>query len=323
MPKILGAKWWELIGALVGVIGLVITLKNVFFSDIPAVLPEDPHYPPFSEQTVCVGDWLYQEYRFCEDNSKPIYEKITDPEICVVEKVKVQDVENQYKTCRHPSHGIAGYEKSEIYENWSGWRSGGYDQMSWCNQLLSSAQQKIGQPLEWEILERREQSEKDFLGRVSYKYFCKMEVQWEPIYHTAQSKACGLEQPKTDDVEIAKTCINPDSPIEYERSRRKQCGESLKIKPLSATDVSDLLTQIKNEEIAWYKCATCDDLIESPNEYAECLIASAYYYMEASSTAGMKIMKSKLVARKSNPKGLKNKTKKRVKHQLQNLKEAL
>ncbi len=323
MPKLFGAKWWEVIGAIGVIIGLLVTLNSIYFSEVPAVLPEDPEYPKISAYSQCEGQWIATEYRLCEDKDNPIYEMVTDANICGVEKTTELKNAGQFKTCEHPSHGIVGYKKTKIFEVWSGWRKGGYDQRSWCNELQSRAAKSIGQPIEWEVIETKEQRKEEFLRRFFYKYYCKAEAQWEPIYRTAQSKACGIEQPVAVNIEIAKTCQNPDVQVEYKRTRRKECNPTVSRKFYENGDASKLIEQIDKGEISWHKCATCEDLIENPNQYTECLIASAYYYMESSNIDGMKTIKSKLVARKSNPKGLNKKTEKRVKHQLTHLKEAL
>lgn len=323
MAKIFGAKWWEAIGVSVAVIGLLVTIITVFFTDVPAVLPSEPEYPGISLDSQCQGDWVYTEYQECPDKSKPITETITDGDICGYTTVTELDSSITYKECRDTSHGLAGYASSNIVEQWSGWRKGGYDQRSWCNELQARTQQSIGQPIKWEIIETRERKKEEFPRRFYYKYFCKAKAQWMPIYNVSRSPACGREAPRAINVEIADSCINPNAPIKYRSTRRKECGTTESRTFIPDSDRDELIKKVNAGEVSWHKCLTCDDLSSSPNDYAECLISSAYYYMELSDTAGMKNIKSRLVARKSNPNGIERKTRRRVKHQLLHLKEAL
>jgi hypothetical protein len=323
MPRLFGARWWEAVGVTVALVGLAVTLKSVFFSAVPAVLPDDPKYPTVTEQSSCAGHWIITEYQLCEDRAKPLLTMITDPDVCGVTTATELEQTEQFKECRAPSHGIAGYRRTKIFEEWSGWRTGGFDQRSWCNELQARARHKIGQPFAWEVLETREERKEEFLRRFFYKYYCKAEAQWEPIYRNERTEACGAEPPRPVNVEVAMTCPDPSAPVEYERSRREECGATASRTFISGRDISKLISGVRKGEVAWHKCSTCDDLSGNPNEYAECLIASAYYYMESGDTNGMKMIRSRLVARKSNPDGLSSKAERRVIHQLSHLKDAL
>jgi hypothetical protein len=95
-----------------------------------------------------------------------------------------------YKSCSHPSHGIETYKYQEIVTNSSGWVSGGRDQNWWCATMKNSYQASRNQAVTWKDQRSSEQSKKDWLGHVEYKYLCTATALWEPIYKEQASKYC-------------------------------------------------------------------------------------------------------------------------------------
>ena len=98
-----------------------------------------------------------------------------------------------YKSCRHPSHGIETYKYQEIVTNSSGWVSGGRDQNWWCTTMKKAYQSSRNDAVTWKDQRSSEQSKKDWLGHVEYKYLCTATALWEPLYKEKASKYCGEE----------------------------------------------------------------------------------------------------------------------------------
>ena len=101
-----------------------------------------------------------------------------------------------YALCRNQSHGI---EKWETEVGWgpesTGWLGGGHNQQDECNKIIAGALASRpdaqisllpGSAGMWE------ESRKDILGHVEYKYYCRGTYRSGPIYVEKQSRACGL-----------------------------------------------------------------------------------------------------------------------------------
>lgn len=101
-----------------------------------------------------------------------------------------------FASCRAKTNGI---EKWTSEVPWgpvdSGWLPGGHGQETECAKLIAAA--LVGQPdARIDLLPgnqgKWEQSEKDIIGHVQYKYFCKGVLRTGPIYAEKQSPDCGL-----------------------------------------------------------------------------------------------------------------------------------
>lgn len=313
------AHWWEIVGAVGVIAGLVFTVWTSFFADVDSVPPNDPIYPELGAHPVCEGYWAYSDYKECEDRSSPITRQITDADICGVTLVEA-GVE-EYLQCAHPSHGVDGYENKKVFEMTSPWMSGGHDQLRWCSQVEGLARSEINQTMAWSIISRSEQSKKDWKGHVTYKYFCRGQARWGPIYKTVKSPACGVKERAV--TSVPNSCDDPNAIEGYKLTRRKECGASA-IRQFVGPDIEELVAKVNRDEIAWYKCSTCDAFAgaEDRTDYAECLIASAFYFMESGDASSMQLIRRKLVAIKSNPTGVKSSSMDRVIDQIEHLKEA-
>ncbi len=97
-------------------------------------------------------------------------------------------------TCRHPDFGQAGWRRTETYTDSSGRVGGGHDQNWWCNRVIASFLQSrsVGSLYDADIVDSHEESNKDWRGRVTYKYHCTIEVSWGPIYREKRDPRCGV-----------------------------------------------------------------------------------------------------------------------------------
>lgn len=101
-----------------------------------------------------------------------------------------------YMKCRHPDFGRIGWQKSEDITNSSGWVSGGYDQLWWCNQVITGyvTSRKLGSNYEASVLHSWEEDDKDWKGHVTYKYHCQVIIKSIPLYAEKQDPRCGVVQ---------------------------------------------------------------------------------------------------------------------------------
>ena len=95
------------------------------------------------------------------------------------------------KPCRDKSHGVERYARTFDVERSSNWMGGGYNQDSWCNQVVSELR---GQHPEgtFEVIGKSEDS-KDTCPPFNcrqYQYNCKVRVGTDPIYIEKTSSAC-------------------------------------------------------------------------------------------------------------------------------------
>jgi hypothetical protein len=119
--------------------------------------------------------------------------------MCKSELVKVLLLRKKIvaNTCRHPDFGQEGWGRTETYSNSSGRVGGGGDQNQWCNQVASSfiSSRSIGPQNKVERISSNEESDKDFLGHVTYKYYCTIKVSWDPTYVQKQDAShCGTHE---------------------------------------------------------------------------------------------------------------------------------
>ena len=103
-----------------------------------------------------------------------------------------------YATCRRPAHGV---ERWGVSTPWgpvnTGWLGGGHDGHRECDALIAGALAR--QPDATIALDTGrngvwEESKKDLLGHVEYKYFCKGTFSAQPVYRDARSEGCGLRR---------------------------------------------------------------------------------------------------------------------------------
>lgn len=91
--------------------------------------------------------------------------------------------------CAHPSHGIERYTIDELKGAWGDWRSGGYNRGAYCGDYLAGL--KAAYPAStFTFVRDDEQSERDWVGHVSYRYYCEYRRQEAPIYLTKKTLAC-------------------------------------------------------------------------------------------------------------------------------------
>jgi S1-C subfamily serine protease len=101
-----------------------------------------------------------------------------------------------YSSCRAPQHGIEKWGHEEPWTDHTGQMNGGNNQTSMCNGLIAAklAASPPGSRIDlgpgasgmWET------SDKDFLGHVTYVYYCKGTLRSSPIYQEKRSSACQL-----------------------------------------------------------------------------------------------------------------------------------
>jgi hypothetical protein len=96
-----------------------------------------------------------------------------------------------YSSCREETHGVEGWGVEEPWRNETGWIDGGSGQDDQC--ALLKAATLAGRPgAEIQVTRKWEESRKDLLGHVTYKYFCEGILRANPVYFEKRSSACGL-----------------------------------------------------------------------------------------------------------------------------------
>lgn len=103
-----------------------------------------------------------------------------------------------YATCRDAAHGIEHWGSQQ---SWgpvdTGWLPGGHNGQSECSARIASA--LVDKPGAVIALDEGrngmwEESKKDLLGHVEYKYFCKGKILTQPVYREMRSAQCGLRR---------------------------------------------------------------------------------------------------------------------------------
>ncbi|XKM39553.1 hypothetical protein A4U53_025690 [Rhizobium ruizarguesonis] len=109
--------------------------------------------------------------------------------------MKIIDIRKKVKfvACERPEFGQIGWRRTENYSDSSGRLGGGHDQPWWCNQVAASfiSSRSIGPQNTWETVTSHEESDKDWKGKVTYKYHCTIKVSWEPSYNRREDPICG------------------------------------------------------------------------------------------------------------------------------------
>lgn len=314
------AAWWQVILAAIGIIVTFYLGVMAFDREVPPVIFEDPKLNFDNLTSSCSGEWRIVTYQRCKDLSTPLYEQITSAEACGTTTVAELRQQHDYELCAHPNHGISGYRESRSVDGWSGWRRGGYNRDAHCNDLRNRVENEIDQPIEWAVNRTDEQRRVEFPQQFFYRYYCSGTASWSPIYNSARSAACGPAPKLPVDVEVPNTCDDKNR-LYYESSTRKECGIS--VSPIFyESSVDEVQERLATGEIAALRCQTCDHFVDDTTAYGECLLASAYYYLENSNEAGISNIQAKLVAFNSQNNGAKKSLRKRIRHQIQHLKSA-
>ena len=94
-----------------------------------------------------------------------------------------------YPVCQHASHGIERYGIDEVKNNWSAWRSGGYNRTSACNDFRAQLTSQFPNAVLTFIRDDENSKEVGF-RHFEYRYFCEFRRQESPIYVAKQSSSC-------------------------------------------------------------------------------------------------------------------------------------
>jgi hypothetical protein len=143
----------------------------------------------------------------CEE---PIYETVTDAEVCgeLEEELVIEPA--VAKRCRKPEFGIERYTQTEVVTQTSGWVKGGSNQTNWCNQMISSfiSARGIGANAVSSVTDKGEDARwTGWHGRDrEYKYDCTATVKWAPIHNEQQHESCGFTNPVIEIKKTPKTC---------------------------------------------------------------------------------------------------------------------
>lgn len=165
-------------------LGRDIVAKNIF----PKLTPQHAYHVvivlAFMAWTVAlagIASWTYVSTR---ESASSIASKPTTSEARV-------DV--RYKTCRLQEFGVERWGKTEVTEGSSGWRGGGQSQPDWCRELLSSfvRSRSITSEYTHEIVASSENNKMTFDRHARYNYFCRIRVNWIPIYNEREDAKCG------------------------------------------------------------------------------------------------------------------------------------
>ena len=99
----------------------------------------------------------------------------------------------RYKACRLPDFGQVGWLRTEDFAGSTGWVDGGHDQGWGCAEVAGQFinRRAIGPRNKVERLSPSEESRKDILGHVTYKYSCTVRVSWDPLYEERVDPRCG------------------------------------------------------------------------------------------------------------------------------------
>jgi hypothetical protein len=314
-PKVIGFA-----GFVVALAGLALSIMER--SPLPSVAPI--FVSDYPDESSCEGVWIFKEYQACQDPTAPIYELVTDKLLCKTSSAPELRKQYEYAECEHPSHGIAGYRSKKTYASWSPWKPSGYNITAFCNELRNRAQVDAGQPIDWQVIKTDEKKKHNFWRVFSYRYYCEAVASWGPLYNRARTKECGPAAPELVNVEVPNTCEDKSKVIGYKISRRPECKPESEVRVATMAEYNDLRPRIKNKEISWHQCTTCEAWAREKkrDNYAECLITSAYYVMEKGEDKDMSKIQRLLAALFSNREGLKSDTATRVRNQLAHLKGA-
>lgn len=103
--------------------------------------------------------------------------------------------ESCFAKCRHESHGLEKWTVDKPWAKDSGWVPGGHNGPDECDKLMAAS---LVNNADAEIVlspgnnGTREESKKDLLGKVEYRYFCAGRFLDGPIYVEKRTSACGV-----------------------------------------------------------------------------------------------------------------------------------
>lgn len=135
------------------------------------------------------------------------YALVTDGEICGYSQEQMTTRPHQYHECENPNK-ITGYRFQETVSKSSGRVGGGYDQNWHCENVKREKETAVGQSIVWGTPTSSEDSNKDWKGKVTYKYFCSIPAKWGPIYAVERWAGCGEADPVVTTVSTPKTCFD-------------------------------------------------------------------------------------------------------------------
>lgn len=95
------------------------------------------------------------------------------------------------RACRDKSHGVERYTKTFEHEETSHWMGGGYSQDPWCNDVIGRLRGENPEG-QFKVLAKSE-DKKDTcppLNCPQYQYYCKVQVETDPIYFERLDSAC-------------------------------------------------------------------------------------------------------------------------------------
>ena len=144
----------------------------------------------------------------CETCEEPIYELVIDAELCGTTSEEYLISSPEPKTCRLEEFGFESWRNSETVEQSSGWRSGGSNQTNWCNSVKNSfiSSRSITGNYSTEIVESSEDGRWTGIRHRQYNYFCKIKINWDPIYQEEVSPRCGMTEQTIGSREVPKQC---------------------------------------------------------------------------------------------------------------------
>ncbi len=106
--------------------------------------------------------------KMCDE---PTFAVVADAKLCGTTKEPYVVTPARPKTCRDPDFGQEGWAHTEIVERSSGWRSGGFSQSKWCQDVLGGfLRDRSISSYSHRVLDKGEKHDKDWKGHVTYKY---------------------------------------------------------------------------------------------------------------------------------------------------------
>ena len=95
------------------------------------------------------------------------------------------------RPCRDKSHGVERYARTFEHEETSGWMGGGYSQDPWCNNVIGRLRGE-NPDADFKVIAKSENKKNTCapFNCPQYQYYCKVEVQTDPIYIEKLDSAC-------------------------------------------------------------------------------------------------------------------------------------
>ncbi|MCD2453606.1 hypothetical protein GO003_024825 [Methylicorpusculum oleiharenae] len=142
---------------------------------------------------------------------EPVYEFVTDKELCGTKREEYVVTPATPKTCRNEAFGRQGWKYNQEVTGSSGWMAGGQGQPDWCNRMIGTfiSSRNIGPEHEAGVVRSSENAR--WTGPISrsreYNYFCTIKVSWEPIVaEKSDAKVCGMNPAVLEVREVATSC---------------------------------------------------------------------------------------------------------------------